>query len=291
MFAPRPGRRSLLALAGALTVVSGLAAAAFIFVGASGGPEGQGAETTTTAPFNKTFSTGKTVSSTSSTTVSAGESQTPPQLISAPRFEALNWAGRPAGSGVAVYNGFPPEGKVVRRLPATGQFGEETVVRILRETVDRRGNRWYQALLPLKPNETKGWIRAEELVVFAREHRIVIDLSDHRLDLFKGEELVDSFPVAVGKSGTPTPTGEFFVTVRVRPPNPAGAYGPLALGLSAYSEVLTDWPGGGQAAIHGTNNPSAIGTDASHGCVRMRNQDILRVGEVAFVGTPVQIVP
>jgi lipoprotein-anchoring transpeptidase ErfK/SrfK len=66
-------------------------------------------------------------------------------------------------------------------------------------------------------------------------------------------------------------------------------YGPLALGLSAFSRYRTDWLGGGQVAIHGTNEPGLIGRRVSNGCVRLRNADIRRLGRLVGVGTPVLV--
>ena len=66
-------------------------------------------------------------------------------------------------------------------------------------------------------------------------------------------------------------------------------YGPLAFGTSARSAVLTDWPGGGFVGIHGTNRPELIPGRVSHGCIRMRNRDIERLGRLMPVGTPIII--
>jgi lipoprotein-anchoring transpeptidase ErfK/SrfK len=66
-------------------------------------------------------------------------------------------------------------------------------------------------------------------------------------------------------------------------------YGPVAFGTSARSTTLTDWPGGGFVGIHGTNRPELIPGRISHGCVRMRNADILRLGALMPVGTPLTI--
>jgi lipoprotein-anchoring transpeptidase ErfK/SrfK len=66
-------------------------------------------------------------------------------------------------------------------------------------------------------------------------------------------------------------------------------YGPLAFGTSARSSVLTDWPGGGFIGIHGTDAPELIPGRVSHGCIRLRNDDILRLGRLMPVGTPVTI--
>jgi lipoprotein-anchoring transpeptidase ErfK/SrfK len=66
-------------------------------------------------------------------------------------------------------------------------------------------------------------------------------------------------------------------------------YGPLAFGTSARSPVLTDWPGGGFVGIHGTNQPKLIPGRVSHGCIRMRNPDIERLGRLMPVGTAITI--
>ena len=66
-------------------------------------------------------------------------------------------------------------------------------------------------------------------------------------------------------------------------------YGPLAFGTSAHSSVLTDWPGGGVIGIHGTNQPGLLPGRVSHGCIRLRNRDILRLGRRLKLGTPITI--
>ena len=66
-------------------------------------------------------------------------------------------------------------------------------------------------------------------------------------------------------------------------------YGPLAFGTSARSAVLTDWPAGGFIGIHGTDRPDLLPGRVSHGCVRMSNRAILRLGRLMPVGTPVVI--
>jgi lipoprotein-anchoring transpeptidase ErfK/SrfK len=66
-------------------------------------------------------------------------------------------------------------------------------------------------------------------------------------------------------------------------------FGPLAFGTSARSAVLPDWPGGGFVGVHGTDRPDLIPGRVSHGCIRMRNVDIVRLGRLMPVGTPVTI--
>ena len=95
-------------------------------------------------------------------------------------------------------------------------------------------------------------------------------------------------PVGIGTAAAPTPAGEFFVRnrlTRFRSP----FYGPVAFGTSARSATLTDWPGGGFVGIHGTDRPDLLPGRVSHGCIRMRNADILRLARLMPIGTPVSI--
>ncbi len=153
---------------------------------------------------------------------------------------------------------------------------------------DGKGRLWYRALLPARPNGTRGWILATQVKARKLRRAVLVALGTNRLTVYEGERVLATYPVCVGARSTPTPTGDFFIDQRIRT-SPRGAYGPLALGLSAFSEVLTDWPGGGVVGIHGTNRPSSIGRDISHGCVRLRNADILSLGTLVELGTPVFI--
>ncbi len=94
----------------------------------------------------------------------------------------------------------------------------------------------------------------------------------------------------MGKSTTPTPPGEYYLTELIRPSNPDGVYGPYAFGLSAFSETLKSFAGGpGQLGLHGTNEPDKVGTDVSHGCIRLTNDVISKLARTLPLGTPVQI--
>jgi lipoprotein-anchoring transpeptidase ErfK/SrfK len=95
--------------------------------------------------------------------------------------------------------------------------------------------------------------------------------------------------VAVGSNATPTPVGRYYVNQRLIPPDPGGPYGPGAVGISAFSPVLTGWAQGGPIAIHGTNEPWSIGRAVSNGCIRLRNPVLRRVFRQALAGTPVFI--
>ncbi len=148
---------------------------------------------------------------------------------------------------------------------------------------------WYRVRLPAKPNGTTGWVPARGLVSDRTGTRIAVDLSARRLDLYRLGRRVLHVPVAIGHIETPTPTGRFYVDVRYKLTDPAGPYGPGLLGIAAYSEADQGWAAGNPIAIHGTNAPSLIGTRASNGCIRVHNEDIVRIMKLAPTGTPVEI--
>ncbi|MNJ31749.1 L,D-transpeptidase [Paenibacillus bouchesdurhonensis] len=107
-------------------------------------------------------------------------------------------------------------------------------------------------------------------------YRIIVDLSDRQLYLLDGDTVVRSFPVGIGKMLTQTPTGEYAIINKQ--PNPGGPFGAFWMGLSKP-----------HYGIHGTNNPSSIGHEVSHGCIRMYNQDVLTLSSLVPVGTRVTI--
>jgi lipoprotein-anchoring transpeptidase ErfK/SrfK len=116
-----------------------------------------------------------------------------------------------------------------------------------------------------------------------------IDRRRTRAVLYRGGRRIWSAPVGVGKRGTPTPAGRFYIRERLRGYAIGTIYGPIAFGTSAYSR-LTEWPGGGVIGIHGTNRPGLIPGRPSHGCIRVRNGDIRRLARLMPIGTPVRII-
>jgi lipoprotein-anchoring transpeptidase ErfK/SrfK len=120
--------------------------------------------------------------------------------------------------------------------------------------------------------------------------RIVVSLPDRKIALFEDGRVVKVYPIAVGKHGTPSPSGSFHIVSRVVRPSwyqpgkvvPAGPRNPLG----------TRWMGLGYKGygIHGTNRPNSIGKAASHGCIRMRNEDVEDLFARVEVGDPVDLV-
>lgn len=149
---------------------------------------------------------------------------------------------------------------------------------------------WVEVSLPIRPNGSTGWVRAGDLDLDVVDYGIFVDLSDRRLRLKQGEEVVLDTAVAVGSPHNPTPIGRYFVTDIVELTDPAGPWGPFALGLSAFSDTITEFNGGnGIIGIHGTNRPASISEPVSLGCVRVPNEIASRLAELVKLGTPVEI--
>ena len=152
----------------------------------------------------------------------------------------------------------------------------------------RHGGRWTLIRYP-GLDERTGWVRTRDLTTPRRvSTRLVIDRRSHEARLYRRGRLVFRTAIGVGAGGSPTPRGRYYVRERLVPA--AGSiYGALAFGLSAFSRYRTDWPGGGQVGVHGTNEPGLIPGYISNGCVRLRNAAILSLGRRMPVGTPVLI--
>lgn len=126
------------------------------------------------------------------------------------------------------------------------------------------------------------------------ETRLVLKLSERMVYVYQGNSLKVSFPVAVGREGWETPTGQFKVTAMLKDPgwtNPftgevisAGADNPLG---ERWIQFWTD--GENAIGFHGTPSRDSIGQAASHGCVRMYNEDVRKLYALVLLGTPVTV--
>ncbi|MBF2075032.1 MAG: L,D-transpeptidase [Synechococcales cyanobacterium C42_A2020_086] len=129
-----------------------------------------------------------------------------------------------------------------------------------------------------------------------RTVHLVLNLGHRKVYVYAGETLVASYPVAIGRPGYATPTGEFQVfemivnpawqspwTGEIEPPGPDGSLGLRWIGFARLS--------GGVIGFHGTPNVASIGQAASHGCVRMRNEDVVKLFEQVEIGTRVRVEP
>lgn len=156
--------------------------------------------------------------------------------------------------------------------------------------IEEQKGDWLKVLLPIRPNNSTGWIKASDVAVSPNPYRIEIDLSNHKLQVLKNDQVFMEDKVAAGKSATPTPVGLFYLRVLLRPPDPNTVYGPYAYGLSSHSEALMEFAGGdAEVGIHGNNDATVLGKDVSNGCIRMDNDKITQLTTILPLGTPVKV--
>ena len=207
-----------------------------------------------------------------------------PTTTTAPSRAQLSTVAQAAGPRVGVYDS--PTATTPTRTLANPQPSGAPLVFLVRET---HGD-WLQVLLPVRPNGSSGWVKAAEVRLTQHGFRILIELGAHRITVSEGATVIDQEPIGVGTRDTPTPGGLYYTKELLQPPDPSGPYGPYAYGLSGFSDVLPNFAGGeGVIGIHGTNDPSALGHDVSHGCIRMSNAGITKLAHVLPLGVPVEI--
>jgi lipoprotein-anchoring transpeptidase ErfK/SrfK len=108
-------------------------------------------------------------------------------------------------------------------------------------------------------------------------YSISVSLRQRKLTLFHLGTPMKTYPIAIGKMLTHTPTGQYVIVNRE--PNPGGPFGAMWLSLSKAGY-----------GIHGTNNPASIGKAVSLGCIRMHNHDVLALASLVPNGTKVSII-
>lgn len=151
---------------------------------------------------------------------------------------------------------------------------------------------WVRVRLAQRPNGSTAWLPAGDVQLGATPYRIVIDLAQTRLKLYRHGRLVLSAPAGVGAGDDPTPPGEYFAAFDETAPSPG--YGPFIMVTSAHSPRFSDWEGSGDGiiGIHGPlGEDSAIGTSGahiSHGCVRLHLKALAQLSEVP-PGTPIDV--
>ena len=207
-------------------------------------------------------------------------------LLTSPRVSRWAYVHHPAAVRTKP-NGY---GRVLTRLKLSTLDGTPNLVLLLAATKDVIGRTWYQVRLPIRPNNTTGWLLAGAL---GKQHIVrtylVVDRTLLVATLYRGGAPVFQTRIGAGRKYWPTPTGDFYIR-EVLTGFSDPMYGPVAFGTSARSNVLTDWHGGGGVVgIHGTDHPEILPGHVSHGCIRMPNGAVLRLHRLMPLGTPVAI--
>jgi hypothetical protein len=212
---------------------------------------------------------------------------TPPPSVA--RYEAI-----------ARRRGVAPVAVLKRRvvLRAAPRRGSRALARLRLKTrwdsarvlaVTGRRGRWLRVIATELPNGRRGWIPLGAARVVANPWRVTADISSRTVSVYKRDRLVRRVRVAVGGPATPTPTGRFAVTDKITMDGSA-AYGCCALALSGHqTRFARGWHGGDRLAIHGTRLVGTIGTAASYGCLRARDEDASFLVHRVWLGSVVTI--
>ena len=190
---------------------------------------------------------------------------------------------RAVGEWLDTYRS-PVDAEVWWSLSNPGPYEGDRVVLVLDSQDD-----WLLVDLPVPPNGTTAWVRRSDVTLSTHDARIVVDLSAMRLWAWEDGMLVAEGAIALGTDETPTPPGRYFLNEIQAQEDPDTLFGSWILGTSGFSEVLEEVDGGDPAvAIHGTNDPSVLGTQVSLGCIRV-HEDVVERLALLPLGTPVEV--
>ena len=169
--------------------------------------------------------------------------------------------------------------------------GDESHTRLVFSVIGEQAG-WLQVNIPVKPNGSVGWVKAADVTTYITPYYVLIELSKRRLTACNAGVPIARESIGIGKPGTETPKGTFYLLDLLRNPKKSvPGYGPFAFGFSGFSEnpAVEKIFNGGRIGMHGSSTPG-LGTGISSGCIRMTNAAITKLAKTLFLGTPVQIV-
>lgn len=173
-------------------------------------------------------------------------------------------------------------------LLAETPFGNRLA--LLVEEFDSSGN-WARVLLPVRPNGTTAWVQTAFFETQSHNYHITIDISDNKVNVYQGDELLIEQIAVSGKETRPTPVVRAYIDEKIAGASLSPAYGDWVLSIAAFSEVLGTFGGNmPKLALHGTNQPELMGQYVSSGCVRIPNEVVSFIADTVPVGTIVDIV-
>jgi lipoprotein-anchoring transpeptidase ErfK/SrfK len=186
--------------------------------------------------------------------------------------------------------GYPSPGRPSNMTVPGTWFGYPSVLPVIASEAG-----WFEVRLAQRPNGSTTWVQASDISLSTTPYAVVIDLSTEHLTVYENGAQIGDFPAGIGTSDDPTPTGDYFMTMKVPPADPS--YGAFVLATSDHSDTITDWENSGDAiiGIHGpitSDDDSLIGTTGaaiSHGCVRLHDADLAQLADIP-PGTPINIV-
>jgi hypothetical protein len=181
----------------------------------------------------------------------------------------------------------------MRLVGATTWTGSAQRLMVTGRHTDARGHEWVRVQLPVRPNQSSGWVRADRLRLSTTAIRFEVHLGSRRLEIWRGSRRLHRYPAGIGRPGTPTPVGRFAIQDPVPTvPSWRSVYGSWTLTLTAHSAALRTFMGGDAlVAIHGagTGRSWRVGRASSFGCVILAEPALRVAARYARPGTPVVI--
>lgn len=167
----------------------------------------------------------------------------------------------------------------------------------LSELIDSVPERPIPVLAPVEAAITQPGTPLDQAItseVATEAIRLVLSLSERRVYVYRGDTVENSYPVAVGRKGWETPVGEFEVFHQVSEPGWTNPFTNEVMGPGPNNPLGDRWiafwtDGNNSIGFHGTPNRESVGKAASHGCVRMYNEDVKELYEIVAIGTPVTV--
>jgi hypothetical protein len=192
----------------------------------------------------------------------------------------------PAGATVVVRD--RPGGRAVARLPARTEFGSRQALGVL-----QRRDGWLGVSTTALANDRLGWVDpASQRLIYRRTSvELRADLSRRELSVLSDGKVLRRMSVTIGSPSSPTPTGRFAVTDKLRGSDFGSYYGCCILAISGRQTRLpAGWTGGDLLAIHG-GPTRAIGSQLSAGCLHAGEPELRWLMRRIPLGTPITIHP
>jgi lipoprotein-anchoring transpeptidase ErfK/SrfK len=171
-------------------------------------------------------------------------------------------------------------------------WSRQAQVMLVLDAATHGGREWVKVLLAKRPNGSTGWIPRDRVALSRTSYWIEVRKRARQVTIYRDGRRLRRLRGVPGAPTTPTPVGLAAIYERNRQPNPRGALGPWALSLTSLSDVLKSFGGGpGRIAIHGSVGAGLVANSGSHGCIRIRNEDVSWLAARIPAGTPVDIRP
>jgi lipoprotein-anchoring transpeptidase ErfK/SrfK len=175
------------------------------------------------------------------------------------------------------------------RVDAATAWSRQAQVLLVLGAATRGGREWVEVLLAKRPNGSTGWLPRDRVELSHNRYWVEVRKRARQVTVYRDGRRLRRLRGVPGAPNTPTPVGLAAIYERNRQPDPGGAFGPWVLALTSLSAVLKSFGGGpGRIAIHGSTGAANAG---SHGCVRVRNEDVSWMAARIPAGTPVDIRP